>query len=62
MTRAIVEIDSNSGFCHGVVSAIRKAEEELESGERRLYCLGDIVHNSDEVAPKIKTSPRCTAK
>lgn len=49
MTRAIVEIDSNSGFCHGVVSAIRKAEEELESGERRLYCLGDIVHNSDEV-------------
>lgn len=43
-----VEIDDRSGFCHGVVSAIAKAEEHLESGER-LYCLGDIVHNSDEV-------------
>lgn len=43
-----IEIDSKSGFCFGVVTAIRKAEEELaKSG--RLYCLGDIVHNSDEV-------------
>ncbi len=43
-----IEIDQASGFCNGVVSAIRKAESELdESG--RLYCLGDIVHNSDEV-------------
>lgn len=44
----IVEIDSESGFCFGVVTAIRKAEEELaRSGS--LYCLGDIVHNSNEV-------------
>ena len=43
-----IEIDQASGFCNGVVSAIRKAEYELdESGQ--LYCLGDIVHNSDEV-------------
>lgn len=43
-----VEIDNDSGFCFGVVTAIRKAEEELaKSGT--LYCLGDIVHNSDEV-------------
>lgn len=43
-----IEIDSNSGFCFGVVNAIEKAEQELkESGH--LYCLGDIVHNSDEV-------------
>ncbi len=43
-----IEIDSGSGFCHGVVAAIRKAEEELaRSGS--LYCLGDIVHNSTEV-------------
>lgn len=42
-----VEIDENSGFCTGVVNAIRKAEEELEKG--RLYCIGDIVHNSLEV-------------
>ncbi len=44
----IVEIDERSGFCFGVVTAIRKAETELaESGS--LYCLGDIVHNSNEV-------------
>lgn len=43
-----IEIDPHSGFCNGVVTAIRKAEEELENSEQ-LYCLGDIVHNSDEV-------------
>lgn len=43
-----VEIDKGSGFCFGVVNAIKKAEEELEAGEV-LYCLGDIVHNSHEV-------------
>lgn len=43
-----VEIDESSGFCFGVTTAIRKAEEEL-SKSGRLYCLGDIVHNSDEV-------------
>lgn len=43
-----VEIDSNSGFCFGVVTAIQKAEAELgKSGE--LACLGDIVHNASEV-------------
>lgn len=43
-----VEIDVNSGFCFGVVTAITKAEEELgKSGQ--LYCLGDIVHNAGEV-------------
>ncbi len=43
-----IEIDSESGFCFGVVTAIRKAEEELaKSGT--LFCLGDIVHNSGEV-------------
>lgn len=43
-----IEIDQASGFCNGVVSAIRKAESELDKSGR-LYCLGDIVHNSDEV-------------
>lgn len=43
-----IEIDSKSGFCFGVVTAIHKAEEELEKSGQ-LYCLGDIVHNSDEV-------------
>ena len=43
-----IEIDGNSGFCFGVVTAIRKAEEELDKSGR-LYCLGDIVHNAAEV-------------
>lgn len=43
-----VEIDNNSGFCFGVVYAIHMAEEILdETGH--LYCLGDIVHNDEEV-------------
>ena len=42
-----VEIDKNSGFCTGVVNAIRKAEEELQRG--KLYCIGDIVHNNLEM-------------
>lgn len=45
---AQVEIDTNSGFCNGVVRAIQAAEQELEKGGQ-LYCLGDIVHNSNEV-------------
>lgn len=45
---ALIEIDDNSGFCFGVVTAIDKAEAELaRSGS--LYCLGDIVHNASEV-------------
>lgn len=44
----MIEIDSNSGFCFGVVTAIRKAEEELNKSGR-LFCLGDIVHNAAEV-------------
>lgn len=44
----MITIDDKSGFCFGVVTAIRKAEEELAEN-RQLYCLGDIVHNSQEV-------------
>ncbi len=43
-----IEIDSGSGFCFGVTTAIRKAEEELSNSDT-LYCLGDIVHNGMEV-------------
>jgi 4-hydroxy-3-methylbut-2-enyl diphosphate reductase len=45
----IVEIDQDSGFCFGVVNAIKSAEKELLE-DTELYCLGDIVHNSQEVA------------
>ena len=43
-----IEIDDGSGFCFGVTTAIKKAEEELAQSES-LCCLGDIVHNGREV-------------
>lgn len=42
-----IEIDNGSGFCFGVTTAIKKAEEKLSDGVK-LYCLGDIVHNGTE--------------
>ncbi len=44
-----VTIDSDSGFCFGVVYAIDMAESILEE-QGYLYCLGDIVHNDEEVS------------
>ena len=44
-----IEIDHDSGFCFGVVNAIERAETELEK-DRILYCLGDIVHNTQEIS------------
>ncbi|MGM9689470.1 MAG: 4-hydroxy-3-methylbut-2-enyl diphosphate reductase [Bacteroidaceae bacterium] len=44
----LIEIDEGSGFCFGVTTAIKKAEEELAKSDS-LYCLGDIVHNGREV-------------
>lgn len=43
-----VEIDTDSGFCFGVVYAIDMAEQILDE-QGYLYCLGDIVHNDEEV-------------
>lgn len=43
-----ITIDINSGFCFGVTRAIQAAESELRKGS--LCCLGDIVHNGQEVA------------
>jgi 4-hydroxy-3-methylbut-2-enyl diphosphate reductase len=43
-----VEIDRRSGFCFGVIKAIKSAESELQDAPQ-LYCLGDIVHNGEEV-------------
>lgn len=45
----IIEIDENSGFCFGVINAIRTAEHYLQNNDF-LYCLGDIVHNNEEVS------------
>lgn len=43
-----VSIDHNSGFCFGVVYAIEMAEDILNE-QGHLYCLGDIVHNDEEI-------------
>ena len=42
-----ITIDEYSGFCFGVTTAIETAERELLKGP--LFCLGDIVHNGQEV-------------
>ncbi|MBQ1882661.1 MAG: 4-hydroxy-3-methylbut-2-enyl diphosphate reductase [Bacteroidales bacterium] len=43
-----IEIDNSSGFCNGVVRAIKTAEENL-SDHAELYSLGAIVHNNSEL-------------
>ena len=50
-----VDIDSNSGFCAGVIRAIGNAEKFLQekkaegAEDQRLYSLGAIVHNDAEL-------------
>lgn len=44
-----IEIDKDSGFCHGVIGAIAFAEQALTDGGKPVRCLGDIVHNRMEV-------------
>ena len=43
-----IEIDKNAGFCFGVEKAIERAEEELMKN-KAIYCLGEIVHNGEEI-------------
>ncbi len=43
-----VEVDKSAGFCFGVVEAIKSAEKVLENNTS-LNCLGQIVHNEEEV-------------
>ncbi len=42
-----VDVDTKSGFCYGVVKAIKQAESLLEKRDK-LYSLGAIVHNNTE--------------
>ena len=43
-----IEIASTAGFCGGVARSVAKAEATLQQ-EGRVYCLGELVHNADEV-------------
>lgn len=44
-----IDIEETSGFCPGVIVAINKAENHLREHDH-LFCLGDIVHNSEEIS------------
>lgn len=48
MLHLSVTIESGSGFCFGVTNAIQKAENLLDNGEK-VYCIGQIVHNDEEI-------------
>ncbi|MDR2911030.1 MAG: 4-hydroxy-3-methylbut-2-enyl diphosphate reductase [Bacteroidales bacterium] len=56
-----IEIDKRSGFCFGVIKAIKSAENELNENTQ-LYCLGDIVHNGEEVRRLAKMGLRSISK
>ena len=46
--RLTIEIDSESGFCYGVIRAVQKAESRLRESAS-LDSLGAIVHNNSEL-------------
>lgn len=41
-------VGKNSGFCYGVKNAVLHTKELLKK-EKKLYCLGEIVHNANVV-------------
>lgn len=43
-----VHIDPSAGFCNGVTCSVKQAESLL-ADNRELYCLGELVHNQEEV-------------
>ncbi len=44
----IVTLDPNAGFCFGVEKAVEKAEQNTSNSDG-IFCLGEIVHNGEEV-------------
>lgn len=38
-------VGKTSGFCYGVKNAVEKAESEVEKSNKKIYCLGELVHN-----------------
>ncbi len=45
----IVRVADKCGFCHGVRTAIKTAEEALSRTDGCVCSLGPVIHNSDEV-------------
>ena len=42
-------VGKSSGFCYGVKRAVESAEKDASKVKEKIYCLGEIVHNSDVV-------------
>ncbi|MCK4751260.1 MAG: 4-hydroxy-3-methylbut-2-enyl diphosphate reductase, partial [Bacteroidales bacterium] len=43
-----IEVDKRSGFCTGIIKAVKTSEEYLGNNDA-LYTLGELVHNPEEV-------------
>ena len=44
----MIEVGKTAGFCGGVSLCIKRLNEEILK-EEKIYCLGEVVHNSDVV-------------
>ena len=44
-----VIIGKTAGFCYGVKRAVEGAEKQIENTNKKIYCLGEIVHNKEVV-------------
>ncbi len=42
---AEITISEYSGFCFGVKRAVDMINKSLESSDKRIYCLGELIHN-----------------
>lgn len=44
-TMADIKISEYSGFCFGVKRAVDMINDSIESSDKKIYCLGELIHN-----------------
>ncbi len=44
-----VIVGKTAGFCYGVKRAVEGAKKEIKNSKKKIYCLGEIVHNKEVV-------------
>lgn len=42
-------VGKTSGFCFGVENAVNEAKKALKNKEKKVYCLGEIIHNEQVI-------------
>ena len=42
-------VGKTAGFCYGVERAVQGAKNEVKDSNKKVYCLGEIVHNKQVV-------------